>query len=256
MPNRSYEHGQIPIDCQSCNARIDGLCNGCRPDIQRVIAHYSLADREIKAGRDLFYNGAPTDMTYNIVHGWVFLYNSTAIRRRILHFALPGAVLGFDAPRRSAMGLSAQAMTDVVIRAIPRHARILISSEHPEIGMRLARLSSREFGLSIDHLLDVNQHSVRKQVAHLLLELFIRCRGHWSGHQIEDMHLPIAPSHIADATDLTNLQVDRVLHELKDAGVVALKYRRLSILDPDKLVEVAAVDPRVAMSWVSDRRLS
>src|SRR3546814_10522972 len=84
---------KIPVHCDSCQARIDGLCEGCAPEVLRVIASHKTGDRKIKAGQDLFSPGEPCGAIYNLVEGWIFLYDLLENgRRQILHFALRGAV--------------------------------------------------------------------------------------------------------------------------------------------------------------------
>ena len=44
-----------------------------------------------------------------------------------------------------------------------------------------------------------------------------------------------------------------MLNELREDGIIAFRYRRLQILDPDKLVEVAGIDPQLTFSWIRKR---
>ena len=92
-----------------------------------------------------------------------------------------------------------------------------------------------------------------KRVAHLLLELFIRYRSQWPGIRLEEMHLPLTQEHIGDATGLTFVHVNRVLRDLQRDGILEFHYRRLQILDPDKLIDVAGIDPQLVMSWIGRR---
>ena len=245
---------RVTVDCQSCRARTDGLCEGCAPEVLRVIAGYKSGDRLVKAGQDLFSLGEPCDSIYNLVDGWVFQYNLLEDgRRQILNFALPGAVLGFHPARGAMATYSAQALTDAVVCVLPHKAFAQLSREQPAIGLRLAWLVSRDRSLAFDHLTSIGRHSARERVAHLLLELFIRCRSQWPGHRIAEMHLPLTQEHIGDATGLTGVHVNRVLNELREDGIIAFRYRRLQILDPDKLVEVAGIDPQLTFSWIRKR---
>jgi CRP-like cAMP-binding protein len=242
------------VDCGSCRARIDGLCQGSTPELLRVIADHKSGDRRLKAGQDLFNLGGPCDNIYNLVEGFVFLYNILADgRRQILHFALPGAVLGFHPARGAMATFGAQALTDAVVCVIPHKALDPLSRKHPEMGLRLAWLIARDRSLAFDHLTSVGRQSARERVAHLLLELFIRYRSQWPGSRIEEMHLPLTQEHIGDATGLTFVHVNRVLRDLRDDGIVEFHYRRLRILDPDKLIDVAGIDPQLAMSWIRRR---
>jgi CRP-like cAMP-binding protein len=239
------------VDCDTCRARIDGLCEGCGPEVRRVIAEHKSGDRTFKAGQDLFSLGAPCDAIYNLVDGFVFLYNILEDgRRQILHFALPGAVLGFHPARGAMATFGAQALTDTTVCVIPHGELGPLSKRLPEIGLRLAWLMARDRSLAFDHLTSIGQRSARERVARLLLELFIRYRAQWPGNRIEEMHLPLTQEHIGDATGLTFVHVNRMLRDLRADGIVEFHYRKLRILDPDKLIEVADIDPQLAMSWV------
>lgn len=116
--------------------------------------------------------------------------------------------------------------------------------------MRLAWLTSRDRSLSYDHVTSIGRQTAVERVAHLLLELFVRYRLQWPGTRQEEMQLPLTQEHIGDATGLTGVHVNRVLHQLRDRGVVEFHYRKLNILDPDKLVDVAGVDPQVIRAWI------
>lgn len=241
---------KIPVDCDSCQARIDGLCEGCAPEVLRLIASHKAGDRVVKAGEDLFRLGEPCDSLYNLIEGWVFAYDLLEDgRRQIFHFALQGAVLGFHPAHGAVATYGAHALTDAVVCVIPHKALTSLARQLPEIGLRLAWLTSRDRSLAFSHLTNIGRRSSRERVAHLLLELFIRNRAHWPGHRIEEMHLPLTQEHIGDATGLTAVHVNRVLRDLREQGIVEFHYRRLRILDPDRLVDIAGIDPQLAMSW-------
>lgn len=248
MARGSEGSGKIPVDCQSCPARVDGLCEG--PGVFEVVAQFKSGDRVIEAGRDLFSIGEPCEAIYNVVEGWLFLYNLLEDgRRQILYFALPGAVLGFHPGRGAIATYSAQALTDAIVCVVPRESLDPLSRQHPEVGMRLVWLISRGLSLAYDHLTSIGRHPARQRVAHLLLELYIRYRMQWPGSRIEEMHLPLTQEHIGDATGLTGVHVSRVLRDLRKDGIVDFRYRRLRILDPDKLIDVAGTDPQMLASW-------
>ncbi|MDF2119186.1 Crp/Fnr family transcriptional regulator [Roseiarcaceae bacterium H3SJ34-1] len=136
---------------------------------------YRSADRQIKAGCDLFRVGERGDAIYSLVHGWVALYNLLEDgRRQILQFALPGAVLAFMPAPGAMMNYSAQALTDAVIGIIPHENLGRRSRDNPEIGMQLASVISQDRSFAYDHLSSMGRRSARERVAYLLLELFVR----------------------------------------------------------------------------------
>jgi CRP-like cAMP-binding protein len=107
--------------------------------------------------------------------------------------------------------------------------------------------------MAYDHLTSVGRRSAQERVARLLLELYMRSRWQWPANRIEELRLPLTQEHIGDAVGLTYVHVSRVLRELRHEGIVEFRYRRLRILDPDKLIDVAAIDPHLAMSWIPRR---
>ncbi|MCF2521724.1 Crp/Fnr family transcriptional regulator [Bradyrhizobium sp. G127] len=218
---------------------------------------YRSTDRQIKAGCDLFRAGEKGDAIYSLISGWVALYSLMEDgRRQILQFALPGAVLAFMPTQGSVMNYSAQALTDATVGIIPHSNLGRLAMSNPEIGIQLAGLISQDRSFAYDHLSSMGRRSARERVAYLLLELFIRCRLRWPGHRSEEMYLPLTQEHIGDATGLTHIHVNRVLRNLRKEGVAEFHYRRLRILNPDRLVDVAGIDPRVAMAWIDSDLLN
>ncbi len=223
-------------------------------DNYRLIPRYRDGDRRIEAGRDLFSLGVGGKAVFNLLDGWVAVYTLLEDgRRQIVQFAMPGSVLGLLPSRGTPATVGAQALTDVVVSVIPMPVITAHSRSEPEIGMRLALALAHDCNLAFDHLTSVGRRSARERVAHLLLELFTRYRAHWPGHRSEEMVLPLTQEQIGDATGLTFVHVNRVLSALRKEGIVQFHYRRLRILDPDRLIEVAGVDPEIVLSWLERR---
>ena len=242
--------GRLPFECQKCQMCADGLCQDCRPEFLRLLGKFKTRDRTLTAGSDLFTPGGPSDAIYYLLDGWVCLYKLLQDgRRQILHFALPGAVLGFP-PSQGGMSYSAQALTDATVSVIPRNNLIGMFGEYPEFAMRIASLVSRDRSVAYEHLSSIGRRSGRQRVAHLILELFVRSRMQWPGHDTEEMYLPLTQEHIGDTMGLTGVHVNRVLRVLRRERVLEFHYRRLRVLNPDKLVDAAGVDPQLIFLWI------
>lgn len=255
MAKPSKADGKKHVDCRYCQACGGELCAGFTPELARIMASHNAGGRKIKAGDDLFGPDAPSNAIFSLVDGWAFRYILTEDGgRQILDFALPGVVLGLPVAG-PAHTFGAQALTDCIACIIPHAVLGPLSQQHPEIGLRLASLISQDRSLAFDHLTSIGRQSARERVAHLLLELFIRCRAQWPGCRTEEMHLPLTQEHIGDATGLTFVHVNRVLRELHQEGIAEFHYRRLRILDPDKLVDVAGTNRDLAAAWLQERPL-
>lgn len=230
---------------------------GFRPDpiaeLLQVAGRYPSTDRQIAAGTDLFRPGDKGEAIYGLVDGWLFLYNLLEDgRRQIFEFAPPGTVLAFPPTRVGGVSYSAQALTDVHIRVVPHEDAGRLFREIPEAGIRIAALIAQDRSLAYDRLSSIGRGSAHERVAYLLLELFVRCRMRWPGHNSEEMHLPLTQEHVGDATGLTGVHVNRVLRDLRKQGILEFHYRRLRILDPDRLVEAAGVDIQTPRLWIKD----
>lgn len=205
------------------------------------------------AGQDLFRLGEPCDAVYNLVDGWLFRYSLLPDgRRQILDFTLPGSVLGFYSAHGQLMTYGAQALTDAVVYAIPRKELESLSRRQPDFGLRLAWLISREQSLTFAHLSSIGRQSAHERVAQLILELFVRSHLRWPGHRIEEMRLPLTQEHIGEAVGLSGVHVNRILANLRKDGILQFSYKRLRILDPDRLLDISTIDPEVLKSWIHD----
>ncbi len=225
-------------------------------DRLRFVTGYRSGDRRISAGRDLFSIGSQEDVIYNVLDGWVALYTLLEDgRKQIVQFALPGAVLGIFLSGGARATFGAEALTDLVVSVIPRGTLTSLVRSDPELGIRLAQSLARDCSLAFDHLTSIGRRLARERVAHLLLELFVRCRAQWPGSRIEEMFLPLTQEQIGDATGLTFVHVNRVLRMFRKERILEFHYRRLRILDPDRLVDVAGIDPQIAMSWIDGQPL-
>lgn len=253
MSNSIIAARKSPKDRLIAPARRGGPTPAHPGHVLHLAGRYKSADREVKAGSDLFRLGERGEAIYSLVDGWVALYSLLEDgRRQILQFALPGTVLAFVPIQGALMNYSAQALTDAVVSIIPHKNLGRLAKDFPEIGMQIAGLISQERNLAYDQLSSVGRRSARERVAHLLLELFIRSRMRWPGHRTEEMYLPLTQEHIGDATGLTGVHVNRVLRDLRKQGILEFHYRRLRILNPDALVDIAALDPHVVMAWIGD----
>lgn len=248
---------KIPSDSSNNSIRKDECGTDRAASVLRIANRYKSTDRKIKSGCDLFRMGEGGEALYSLVDGWVALYNLLDDgRRQILQFALPGTVLAFLPARGGKMTYGAQALTDAVVSIVPHENLWQLCKDNPEVGMELAGLISHDRSLAYDHLSSIGRRSARERLAYLLLELFIRSRMRWPGHRIEEMHLPLTQEDIGDATGLTGVHVNRMLRDLRREGIVEFHYRRLRILNPDRLVDVAEIDPHVALSWINNEASS
>lgn len=228
-----------------------------RPDdphmgtIAQLIRAQGSGERRLVAGQDLFGPGTRSDAIYCLEDGWIFLYAILENgHRQILHFAMPGSILGVPAARATVTTFGAQALTDAVVTVLPYRTLRTLSTTYPDLAFDIARLVASDRDLAFGQLTGIGRQSARARIARLLLELFMRYWATWPGKGVEAMHLPLTQEHLADAAGLSGIHVNRVLRRLQREGIVEFHYRRLLVMNPDGLVEAAELDPDLAKSWL------
>jgi CRP-like cAMP-binding protein len=91
-------------------------------------------------------------------------------------------------------------------------------------------------------LVDLGRREARERIAHLIYEMLIRYRI--VGETSDDvMPWPITQDELADATGLTPVHVNRTLKQLREEGLIEVTRRELTVLEPDRLREVAQFNP-------------
>lgn len=241
VPNRTNRHQTDQNDLNN---------SGNVSDVSDTMTRYETGLRKAALGYDLFGAEESGSLLFELIDGWVALYKILEDgRRQILHFALPGALLGF-APGRP-LGYGGLALTPATARVIERDCLYQLFHDYPDVGLQLTCQVASDRSAAYDHLSSLGRKSARERVAHRLLELFVRFRMRWPGHRADEIILPLTQEHIADATALTCVHVNRVLRDLRADQIVEFHYRRLRVLDPDKLADAAKADPQIFLSWAN-----
>ena len=248
---RMDARARLHFDCARCNARRTGICQSCTGELIGFADDCKIADRPVHAGESIFDIGEPCGEVYTIVDGWAFLY---ALRpdggRQVLHYAMAGDFIGYHPDHGATITYGAQALTDVRLCVMSRRGIDTISRRHPEIGLRIAWMLTRSLSHSYDHLTSIARQSARERVAHLLLQLYVRRRTQWPEMRGDLVELPLTQELIADTLGLTAVHVNRMLAALRREGVLHFKLGRLRILDPDRLIDIAGLDPDLVSNWL------
>ena len=89
-----------------------------------------------------------------------------------------------------------------------------------------------------ERIVDHGRRDAYERLAHLFYELLVRYR--MVGKTTDDeLDFPITQADLADATGLTPVHVNRMLQKLRDEKLIQLEGRKLTVLDPERLKEVA-----------------
>ena len=124
---------------------------------------------------------------------------------------------------------------------IPRGALLEAAAKSPAIRTAMWIDTLLDASIFREWVVNVGRRDSRARIAHLLCELVFRLEKIGDGRDgIFDF--PLTQEQIADATGLTAVHTNRTLQSLRKEGLIQLSAKSLSVLDWDRLSEVADFD--------------
>jgi CRP-like cAMP-binding protein len=224
--------------CAFCTSRDKGVCQGIgREDGDAVSALDSarLAVRMYDAGEVIYAQGDAAEYVFTLISGWVAVHRDLPDgRRQITRFLQPGALFGIE-PAGEEFGHSATAITNTTVCPIKISKFEELRRGIASLNEQFVRLLEWEYHNAINALTTLGQGSAKERVGGLLWDLSVAAIGEASYQAGAMLKLPLTQRHIADATGLTSIHVNRVLRQLREEGVIALRDGRLTIIDARRL---------------------
>lgn len=134
------------------------------------------------------------------------------------------------------------AMTDAIIARIPRDALTGFMRERPAVAYALWSESARQMAILQEWLLSLGRQSSYARLAHLICELAVRFGDAGLGDGLS-YPLPLTQTDISDALGISPVHVNRVLQELRHAGLVSISHGSVHLMDRDALYRTAGFSP-------------
>ncbi|WP_332788925.1 Crp/Fnr family transcriptional regulator [Sphingomonas sp. GB1N7] len=135
-----------------------------------------------------------------------------------------------------------QSMGETVIYRIPHRAIMEASERYPALAQAFWRDCTVDAAILSQWSLTNARQTAIGRIAHLLAELSVRF-GVGRGRDDMEFEFPLTQIQFGDATNLTAVHVNRMLRHLREAGIAAIKDRRVRVLDWKRLCAAADFDP-------------
>lgn len=213
-------------------------------DERQAITSLPLGIRIFEAGQDILRDGDRPSQCALLIDGWACRYQTLAEgRRQIISFHLPGDMPDLLSLHLDELDHSLGALTKCSVALIAHDAVRHASHGLPSLADRLWRETLVDAAIFRTWVTSMGRRTAYGRLAHLFCELYLRQAAIGLA---EDGHceLPLRQSHLADATGLTTVHVNRTLNSLRSAGLITLQGRRLFIHNLSQLLTVAEFDPR------------
>jgi CRP-like cAMP-binding protein len=195
--------------------------------------------REIPAGKDLIHEGDPPRSIKVVLDGWVMRYKDLPNgHRQILALMIPGDICDANAFILEHMDHSLGAVTNVHYAEICQHDFEALMASSPKITRALWRSELVTVSIQREWTLNLGQRHAMQKIAHLFCEMFTRLRRLNLTNE-DSCEFPLTQIQIAEATGLTPVHVNRMLQDMRTAGLIELRGRRLFLRDRPGLEKLA-----------------
>lgn len=217
----------------------DVLTDEERDILRRIVVR----EKRFSAGEDLVVEGSRPGQSSLLIDGFAARYKLTAEgTRQITALHVAGDFVDLHAFLLKTMDHGVVALSACRV-GLSDHADLKIVTErHPHL-TRMLWLDTLVHG-SIHRawIVAMGRRSKASHLAHILCELYVRLgvvrrTNSWS------FHLPLSQSEMADVLGLSLVHMNRVIQALRREGLISWNNQTITILDWERLKEVAEFDP-------------
>jgi CRP-like cAMP-binding protein len=209
---------------------------------RRRIAELPMTLRDVGSSHCLVREGRTADECCLLVSGFACRQKLAANGgRQIVSFHLPGDLLDLQHLLLERADHNVETITEASVAWIPQAELWKLSQERPALCAALWRDSLIDASIFREWVLNVGRRDARTRVAHMLCEFAIRCERAGLG-SVQSFELPMTQEHIADATGLTSVHVNRMLRSLELVGALSRTRREIRIRDWDAMRRIADFD--------------
>ena len=211
-------------------------------DDVRAIERLPITVKDIPAHSIIAREGERPVQCCLLVEGIVCRSKTTdAGKRQILSIHIPGDIPDLQSLQLHVMDHDMTTLSRSTVGFILHDALHALTRERPLIGEALWRETLIDAAMFREWIVNVGRRSAISRLAHLLAEIGRRMQvmGLAAGDRFE---LPMTQLDIADALGLTPVHVNRVVQELRRAGLLELHKHVVALPDLPRLKELGEFD--------------
>jgi CRP-like cAMP-binding protein len=197
------------------------------------------APRSLRRGQEIISEGRRCTTLFILTEGIAIRYRILRDgQRQILDLLLPGDFAGLRSCFFESALYSVKTLTKSQVTVIPVARLLGLFDTHPLLAAKLFWASSCESAICAEHLIAVGRRSALERVSHFLLELLTRLQFVGLADE-RSFRLPLTQEVIGDVLGLSIPYVNRVLHQLRDSGLVRISEQRVAIENIEELSALA-----------------
>ena len=198
---------------------------------------------QFDAYQDIVREGDRPGRSFALMSGIASTYKTTrAGKRQVMCYHVPGDVPDFQSLHLQTLDISIATVSPCRIGFVQHDAVRTLLRGQPRLGEVFWRATLIDAAIVREWMLNTGRRDAYARMAHLLCELVMRLGAVGLAPELS-CELPMTQPELADALGITPVHVNRTIRDLKAAGLIALRSRRLTVYDWDGLVAAAEFDP-------------
>lgn len=199
--------------------------------------------KEYAKGQVIIREGERPIHSFTIIEGVSAVYKTSSEgRRQILIFHVAGDFPDLQTLHLNVLDMSIFAVVRTRIGMVQHEDIRMLYRQYPRVGEALWRMSLLDGAILRERMLNLGQQSAYQRIAHFFCEVTMRMKLAELSDGVA-VPMPFTQQEIGDAVGLSNIHVNRITQELKDADLIDAKRGRLLVKNWKKLKEAADFDP-------------
>lgn len=210
---------------------------------RRALRDVPVQVQMVKADQDIVRIGDRPSQCCLLVEGYTCVYKLTAEgKRQIMALHVPGDMPDLQSLHLRVMDISIATMSSCTVGFIQHEDLRRVCERHSRITAAFWRETLVDASIFREWLLNIGRREAYTRMAHLLCEFQVKLKAVGLAKD-GTFDLPITQVELADAIGVSAVHVNRVLQELRSAGLILSKGTQITIPDWDRLKDVAGFDP-------------
>jgi CRP-like cAMP-binding protein len=197
----------------------------------------------VEAYQDIVREGDRPSRCFALLDGIACTYKSTrAGKRQVMSYHVPGDIPDFQSLHLEVLDVSIATISPCRLGFVQHEAARALLRAHPRLNDLFWRGTLIDAAIVREWMLNTGRRDAYARMAHLFCELVTRL-GAVGLAPDRSCEMPMTQPELADALGITPVHVNRTIRDLKAAGLITLRSRRLTVDDWDGLKSAAEFDP-------------
>lgn len=227
-----------PVSCSLCGKRDLSAFKDLSGDELAQISEVKTC-AFFKKGQIMMHEGSRPNGVYCIHSGKAKIYRlGTEGKEQIIRFSVDGDLIGYRSLLSGeTLSASIQVLEDTHACFIPRSMMFSTIEENPKFSLNMMKMACHELGEAGKLITNLAQKTVRERLAEVLLLM----KATFGADDEGNLDVSLTREEIANMVGTATESVIRLLSEFKEDEHIAIKGRKIKIIDENALVRIGNV---------------